>query len=213
MEDRIHCPYPNRKRKGLQIQCKKPKPFEYLTSLERQQPYKTFYLCKVRNAVMNCSQWKRLCDKILTGRSVGAQMVSSDGWRALLALISSVHYIQHIWYTQKNPSDPPIHPPTCPPTARLRGLDKGDSGSVEPAETRGNDLAHHVSHLSPVRLLLLCCPLLRGHIKGSVHPNHVDCPVWVMDPCVWKLIRPQNTAQRFVMLWYRIYCSGELSQC
>lgn len=63
-------------------------------------------------------------------------------------------------------------------------------------------------------LKMTCLPLFEGiqKCKGLCWQGHAElmkddpgCPVWVIDPSVWRLIRRHNTGCQFITLWDRIF--------
>lgn len=127
----------------------------------------------VVNAVKNCSEWNWRRDQTVTCTSQNSDGQYCPAGLHLHCTLHPTHLLhadEHKW---------PSHPATCPPTVQLRGLDKGESGSFAPIETRGNSLAWHVPHLSPVHIL-----------KDQY--NQIISPVQATDPWVWKRIRSPN---------------------
>lgn len=141
MVDRIHCIYLNR---AVWAKSEKRLWFfwGYMTSFESLSKRIT-----VVNAVKNCSEWNWRRDQTVTCTSQdsdGQYCPAGPHLHCALHPTHLLHADEHKW---------PSHPATCPPTVQVRGLDKGESGSFAPIETRGNSLTRHASHLSPVHIL------------------------------------------------------------
>lgn len=99
---------------------------------------------------------KMICDEILTCERVRAQVVSSDGQQSP----ADIHLQCTLHSTRTQVILSPTHMST------YSAAEQGESGSLEPIETRGNKLAW----LPPEPSLLTAAP--KGHVKGSVRSNH-----------------------------------------
>lgn len=116
-----------------------------------------------------------ICDEILTCERVRAQVVSSDGQQSP----ADIHLQCTLHSTRTQVILSPTHMST------YSAAEQGESGSLEPIETRGNKLAWHVFHLSPVYLL----PLRKDTLKGQ----------YAQITSAVGMIRPQNIAQQFFL--------------